>query len=100
MPPPMDHAASGCRSSQERTLASTRSCSARVQARTSTVNAASAGTVLEVVPDVITVGVTDVPRERSAQVTASVMKCAASTDAFIPRSGSRPACAARPVKVR
>jgi len=55
------------------------------------------GTVLSVTPARAVVGVTVVPTSGRAQVTASLTRPAASTSALMPRSGSRPACAARPV---
>ena len=80
-----------------RSAASTRSCSAIVRARTSTKTDADAGTVLVVVPDVATVGVTVVPWSGSASSVIASTVWASSTVALTPRSGSRPAWAARPV---
>lgn len=57
---------------------------------------ASAGTTLSVVPAAATVGVTVVPASGRLNEAIARTWCAASTSAFTPASGSRPACEARP----
>ena len=98
MPPPtMADSASGWRGRHDRIRASMRCCSSADQARTSMPITALSGTVLSVTPALAVVGVTVVPMAGFAQATHSVTSPAPSMSALMPRSGSRPAWAARPV---
>src|SRR5690554_6709572 len=98
-PPVTSTTAPGTTARKPWSAESTRACSAAVHILTSTDTDASAGTVLVVVPDSSTVGVTVVPRSGSAKAAMASTWWASSTDAFTPSSGSRPAWAARPCTV-
>ena len=76
--------------------AAIRSPSSRVEKRTSKCATAEAGTVFAAVPAEMRLGVTVVPEEGSASSASSSTCRATSRAALIPRSGFRPACAARP----
>src|SRR3984885_7082659 len=95
-PPLTWSTASGTTGSSDRIAASTRACSALSHIRTSPANEPTAGTVLDVVPDDSAVGVTEVPRSGSPNPATASTWWASSTVALTPRSGSSPACAARP----
>ena len=62
----------------------------------STSRLASAGTVLVVLPEVITVGTTLVPNSLFSRAINLLTIFEISTVALIPFSGSKPACAALP----
>ena len=72
MPPCSTTVAPGSAGASARRPASTRSSSACDQARTSTAKRPAAGTVLDVVPAVMAVGVTVVPAASSARAATAV----------------------------
>lgn len=98
-PPETEREAPARTGRSDRIAASTRSCSAAVHIRPSTVNDPLAGTVLIVVPADSIVGVTVVPAAAEDSAATAWTWCASSIVAFTPRSGSSPACAARPAAV-
>ena len=76
----------------------TRSASARLHARASTVSSAASGTTFDALPARATVAVSVVPAIRRREASRNATKRDSSTSAEAPFSGSRPACAARPRK--